>query len=108
MREDAMSEVGPDSTVARVWSAIPLSVEQTGRQARLISRCNDRSRVVLGLDSWAADTLDFLAQAQEFRIRDLPGRLGVQDAVALTRALVDLGLFVVLPDQRTAMAAQGA
>jgi hypothetical protein len=96
LREARSHEVGPDTDVVRAWPAIALSVARSDTCAELVSLRGNETRLLLRLNAWAADALVFVARAGEFRTSELP-RLAPRDQVALTRALVDLGLFQVVP-----------
>jgi hypothetical protein len=97
LREARACEVRPDAEVVRAWPAIELSVGRGGTHAELLSVRRNQARLLLRLDAWAADALEFVATAKQFHVGDLPGKLGARDRVALTRTLVDLGLFQVVP-----------
>jgi hypothetical protein len=97
LREAQACEVHAGAEVVRAWSAIELSVGRRDAHAELLSVRRGQARVLLRLDAWAADALDFVATAKHFYVGELPGKLGARDRVALTRTLVDLGLFQVVP-----------
>ena len=97
MRDVAVRELCLDSDVVRGSAAIELAVRRRGSQAELIVERGERPIVLLRLDAWAEDALQFAASSPGFAIRALPGKLGEIDRVSLTRALIDLGLFNVMP-----------
>ena len=66
-------EVRPDTEVVRAWPAIELSVGRRDGYAELLSVRRGQSRLLLRVDAWAADALQFVGRQGILR-RRAPGQ----------------------------------
>ncbi|WP_437959891.1 hypothetical protein WME76_09740 [Sorangium sp. So ce119] len=87
--------VTPDTRVIRVKFGRPIFVRVEQDHAELVWSL-EPPRVLLRVDAWARDALQFLVDCDHFYVRELPG-LGDAERVALCRPLVKGEILRIAP-----------